>query len=111
METNNSTAIEPVTPKSEPEVVVLERNKSKDEASVNAGPGGVAVKTGDVSIGVGDIDNNKSVGKDMQVSGGTVNMTVNNDNSKTVNKGLASRFAKLPDAPVVKESNDMSMEM
>ena len=91
----------------EPEVIipeVIERNGTKDitdDTSVSAG--GVAVKAGDVAakvtVGTGDIHNNKSVGENMTVSGGTVNLTVNNDNSKTVTK--ASRFNKLPDAPAV----------
>ncbi len=97
----------------EPDVVVLERDESKSNESVHSGPGSVAVKTGDVTIGTGDIKNDKSVGEGMQESGGTVNMTVNNDNSKTTNKIAPNRFASAASmqVPTVAEAGDKSMEM
>ena len=97
----------------EPEVVVLERDKPKDNESVHSGPGSVAVKAGDVTIGTGDIKNDKSVGEGMQVSGGTVNMTINNDNSKTTNKIAPNRFAAAANmsVPTVSGAGEKSMEM
>lgn len=59
---------------------------------------------GDVKVGVGDINNNKSVGKELAVEDGEVNITVSNDNSKTVNRNLMSRFADT--ANVLKTSVD-----
>lgn len=86
--------------------------KSKDAApSVSAAAGGVAVGADNIKIGAGDIKNDKSVGEGMQVKDGEVNITVNNNNSKTVTKSAANRFAKLPDAPVAKAIDDKSMEM
>ena len=90
----------------EPEMIL--RNKS--DPSVNAATGSVAVCANDVKIGTGDIKNDKSVGEGMQVKDGEVNITVNNNNSKTVTNSLASRFNKLPDVPVALPNNDMSME-
>lgn len=90
----------------EPDVVIPKSDvtvmDSKDDPALSSS-GGVAVTARDVAakvtVGTGDIHNNKSVGEGMQVSGGTVNMTVNNDCSKPAPK--ASRFNKLPDAPAM----------
>lgn len=96
--TNNSMLPEVVEPEIiKPEVLSRKDRDGRDAGSVNAAPGGVAVKAGDVTVGTGDIKADKSIGENMTVSGGTVNMTVNNNNSKAVTK--ASRFDKLPEAP------------
>lgn len=97
----------------EPDMIQSDRlipRKDKNEPSVNASPGSVAVGVDNVKVGVGDIKNDKSVGEKMQVKDGEVNITVNNNNSKTVTNSLANRFNRLPDVPAVSTDNDISME-
>lgn len=94
---------EPEATMAAPDVVVLDRKPKQGAGKINA-------DIGDVTIGTGDIENDKSAGKNMQVSGGTVNMTINNDNSKTINKNRFAEAANMS-VPVAAETGDKSMEM
>lgn len=81
------------------------------DAIPGKGKSAANIEAGDIKLGVGDIKNDKSIGEGMDVKDGEVNITVNNNNSKTVTSGLASRFNKLPDVPAAAlPDNDMSME-
>lgn len=83
-------------PDSQVDVLPAEKPDGKRSFSTN---GGVGVEARDVAakvtLGTGDIQKDSSSLNGATISGSTVNMTVNNDNSKV----KASRFDKLPSLP------------
>ena len=96
------------------EVVDSKESNSADKKDKNksfATNGGVGVETDDVAakitVGTGDINKTQNEGSGNNISGGTVNITSNTDNTKNINK---NRFNNLPSLPTESNAPQIGME-
>ena len=84
------------------QVTEVREPEKKEKDSKFSTNGGVGVQTDDVAakitIGTGDINKNQNDGSGNNITGSTVNITSNTDNTKHINK---NRFDNLPSLPSV----------